>query len=185
MKPLLAFALSLLFLVPVALPSAAQEPAAEEPAAPVSVFFVRHAETAASTKTNRDPELSDAGRERARALARLLGHGGISHLYASEYQRTQQTLAPLAAQTEVEVQVVGAAKGREQLAALRALPPGSVAVVAGHSNTVPAMVAALGRAPSRLEQGRLPHDDYDRLYLVSLPVGEGAAAQTIELGYGD
>ncbi len=184
MKPLLAVALPLLFLVPVALPTAAQEPAAKELVEPVSVFFVRHAETAASTRTARDPELSEAGQERAAALARLLQNGGVSHLYCSEYRRTRQTLMPLADLAGVEIHEVGAAAAAEQLAALQALPPGSVAVVAGHSNTIPALVSAVAGPPARLERGSLPHDQYDRLYLVTLPVPDGAAPKVIELSYG-
>jgi len=155
---------------------------------PVTVFFVRHAETAASTRTGGDPDLSEAGRERGDSLARLLSKAGVTHLYASQAQRTQQTLAPLAAALELEVEVIPAQEGERQLQAVKSLPPGSVAVVAGHSNTVPGMVEALGGEIADLVEserygGMFDHDSYDRLILVILPVGEDQV-QTIELRYG-
>jgi len=155
---------------------------------PVTVCFVRHAETAASTRTGGDPDLSEKGRERADCLARLLSKAGVTHLYASQAMRTRQTLAPLAAALALEVEVIGAQEGERQVQAVKSLPPGSVAVVAGHSNTVPSMVAALGGEIADLVESErygsmFDHDSYDRLILVTLPVGE-AQAQAIELRYG-
>jgi phosphohistidine phosphatase SixA len=155
---------------------------------PVTVFFVRHAETAASTRTGGDPDLSAQGRERADGLARLFSKAGVTHLYASQAMRTQQTLAPLAKALGLEVEVIPAQQGERQVQAVKSLPAGSVAVVAGHSNTVPQMVEALGGEIADLvESDRWGHmfedDSYDRALLVTLPVGE-AAVQTIELRYG-
>ncbi|MEM7308470.1 MAG: phosphoglycerate mutase family protein [Planctomycetota bacterium] len=157
---------------------------------PVTVFLVRHAETAGSTKTERDPALSEEGRERAAALSRLLAKAGVTHLFASEFVRTGTTVGPLAEALGLEVKHIGAREGDAQAEALRALPPGSIAVVAGHSNTVPALVRKLGGGQlADLEQhatyGEMfPHDAYDRLVQVILPAAEGTAAQTIELRYG-
>ncbi len=160
-----------------------------EPVAPITLLFVRHAETAASTTGGGDPELSEDGRSRARALAKLLAQAGVTHLYCSEFRRTRATLEPLAQSGELEIETVSARDGKRQLELLRGLAPGSVAVVAGHSNTVPAMVEALADELERLEEksyGRsLPHDEYSRLYLVTLPGVPGAAPRALELRYGD
>lgn len=159
------------------------------PAQPVTVVLVRHAETSASTKTTRDPELSELGRERATALARLLSQAGVTHAFASEFQRTQQTIAAVARAAGVEAAVVPAKDGAAQLERLRALPPGSVALVAGHSNTVPALVLELGGSIDDLQEdpryGRmLAHDEYDRLFVVTLPAGDATAPRALELRYG-
>ncbi|MBM4014552.1 MAG: histidine phosphatase family protein [Planctomycetes bacterium] len=108
---------------------------------PVVVFLVRHAEKAPAPP--KDPPLTAAGAARADALRDLLADTGVTHLFASEFARTQATVAPLAQQLGKEVAVVGAAKPDELLARLRALPAGAVAVVAGHSNTIPALARAL------------------------------------------
>ncbi len=174
---------ALLCAVPAPRHLAGQDGSTEAPL-PVTVFLLRHAETAADTRTDRDPGLSEAGEARAAAVARLLGSAGVTHLFGTEYRRTRETLGPLAAAVEREVETVGAAEGEALLAELRGLPPGSVAVVAGHSNTVPALVEALGGAPvGGLERGALAHDQHDRLFLVVLPTA-GAAARSLELAVG-
>ncbi|MFT5051532.1 MAG: phosphohistidine phosphatase SixA [Chlamydiales bacterium] len=157
--------------------------------AALTVFFVRHAETETSTSTTRDPRLSQDGEQRAASLARLLSRAHVTHLFASEYQRTQATLAPLAEQRTLDVSVVPAGKADDLVGTLRALPAGSVAVVAGHSNTVPQLVAAVGGQAAELvdhpKYGKMLADtEYDRLFVVQAPTfGEGDAA-TLELRYG-
>lgn len=164
------------------LDSAAAE---SEATKPVAIFVLRHAEKAQDQ--GRDPSLSDAGRERAQVLARLLGSTGVSHLFASEYKRTQETLAPLAKRSGLEVVSASARESAELAKRLRALPGGSIAVVAGHSNTVPELVQHLGGSVSDLVDspyGKLIEEQtYDRLFQVILP-GAGRAVQCMELRYG-
>ena len=179
--------LSVVALSSAALASARLDPATvAEPQEPVTVILVRHAEKAADDP--RDPSLSDAGLARAEALARLLQAAGVTHLYASEFTRTQATLAPLAEHTGLDVETISARTPEPQLDALRGLEPGSVAVVAGHSNTVPALVHALGGTVDELEDTQygaiLREDAYDRLFVLTLPVDESAAPKTVELRYG-
>ena len=165
------------------------EQEAPAPPKPVAVFLLRHAETAEPTGSGGDPQLSDKGKERALDLAQLLGKSGATHLFATEFTRTQSTLAPLADKLGLAVEKVPAGEAARQAELLRALPPGSVAVVAGHSNTIPALVESLGGEIGDLTEhptyGKVfDHDSYDRLVQVTLPVGTASAAQTIELRYG-
>jgi len=163
----------------------AQDPASRpKRTKPVTVFLLRHAEAGDRSKTN-DPALTAGGEQRAKAFARLLGSAGVTHLFASEYKRAQLTLAPLATSTKLELKVVSATKREEQLAALRSLPAGAIAVVAGHSNTVPQLVAGLGGRVTELSRrGFIAHDVFDRLFMVALPTSRSVQAQTIELRYG-
>jgi len=160
------------------------------PGEPVTVFLVRHAEK--DQDDTRDPALSDKGRQRATRLAGQLAQAGVTHLYATQFKRTQQTLAPLAKQTGVEVAVVQAQDPGEQLRLLHELAAGSLAVVAGHSNTIPGLVCDLGGRPEDLdcsESGRaLDEKEYDRLYLLLLPPPDAAdrsPLRTLSLRYGD
>lgn len=159
----------------------AQEPAAadagvREPREPAVVFLLRHAETAEDTRSAADPALSEGGAGRARRLAELLADAGVDRLFASEYRRTQDTLRPLANALGREIEIVPAREAERQLEFLRAMPPGSVAVVAGHSNTIPALARALGGTTFDI-----PHDAYDRLILLTLPRAEGSAPMTLPL----
>ena len=56
------------------------------------VVIVRHAEKAANDP--KDPDLSEAGRERAQTLARILKDGHITAIFTTEFKRTQETAAP-------------------------------------------------------------------------------------------
>lgn len=153
---------------------------------PVTVIFVRHAEK--GTDDPRDPGLSEAGTKRAAELARVLGHAGVTHLFSSEYRRTKDTLQPLAEVTGVDVVEVSARKGSAQIEALRALPPGSVAIVAGHSNTTPGLAETLSGARLELEQtsrGRMfGEKEYDRMVVVTLAGVAEVAPQVLDLRYG-
>jgi phosphohistidine phosphatase SixA len=163
----------------------------ETPAAPAevalnTVVLVRHAERADDDP--RDPTLSPRGAARAEALATLLVNAGVTHLFTSEYRRTQLTVAPLAARLGLTPMV---RKGREltQLAQeLGGLPAGSVAVVAGHSNTVPALARALGVELRDLVDSTagkvLDEAIYDRVWIVTHAVGsagDAPATRVVEL----
>lgn len=166
----------------------AQQPALPPPPAHGStVLVLRHAEKDPQGDP-KDPGLSEAGRARAQALARLVGPAKPTHLFASEYQRAQRTLEPLAQALGLKVEVVPAGKGAELAQRLRGLPEGSVSVVAGHSNTVPALVEALGGKLERLEKGNLAETEYGRLFVLTLPPAgsQGSlATNTLELAYGN
>jgi len=143
------------------------------------VFLVRHAEKGSEGK---DPPLTEAGTARAKCLAHMLADAGVTHLFATEYQRTQLTVAPLAAALGLEVVVLPPADGDALVEHLDGLPPNSVAVVAGHSNTVPAIAAALGGGMSDLDdKGYIPHATYD--LLVQVFRAPEVAATQLQLHY--
>lgn len=136
-------------------------------AAVATLILSRHAEKASEPAG--DPALTDAGRRRARALAGLLAAVPVTRLLSTDTRRTRDTLAPLAAATGLPVAPYGPRDGATVLAGLGA---GDVVVMAGHSNTVPALVAALGGRLDGLDaRGFLPDDQYDRVILATLAVG--------------
>ena len=153
------------------------------PTKPVTIFLLRHSETAADTRENTDPELSAEGLQRAKDLVQLLGHAEITHAFSSEFNRTRGVLIPLAQTAKVEIETIKSLDSAQQLTALRELPPGSVAVVAGHSNTIPRLLSSLGGEAKNLIRGNLDHDSYDRVFCITMPSG-GSATNTIELRYG-
>ncbi len=149
---------------------------------PIAVL-VRHAEKAADDP--KDPSLSGEGRARAEALSLMLGRAGVTHLFCSEFRRTRETLAPLASKTGLEPLVREASDGRGLASALRALPAAAIAVVAGHSNTVPALARELGAAPGGLSaEGHLDDGEYDRLLVVAVGREEGESSAFLDLRYG-
>lgn len=115
-------------------------------AASTLVVLVRHAERAAVEGD--DPPLSDAGQARARALAASLAHASVSAVITSSRRRTGETAQPLLSQRGLTPTVVsvadGLAKQVADVAAAVRRHAGGVVLVVGHSNTIPAIVGALG-----------------------------------------
>lgn len=155
---------------------------AGEPADTVTTLvLVRHAEKGPD---GADPALSEVGRERAEALARLFADAGVTALVATPYRRTHQTLEPLARRSKLEIEVrpVDLADptqyARSEVEWLLARHQGETVVVAGHSNTVPLLLGALGIA----DPPDIRDDEYDDLFVVF--VGPGAARRSLHLHYG-
>lgn len=124
-----------------------------------AIFIVRHAEKVDSTK---DPDLSEAGRTRSKALARTLKDASITAIYATEYKRTQQTAAPLAQLLGIPVTTIFADKEAQLVEKLRAAKGN--ALVVGHGNTVPGIIQALGLT----DQIKIADNDYDNFFVVIL-----------------
>ncbi|MCH2101265.1 MAG: histidine phosphatase family protein [Planctomycetes bacterium] len=188
MRTLIALS-PLIAVAALTLMSASQDPEAKQ-VDPVTVILVRHAETAGDTSGGGDanPGLSEEGRVRAARLAEMFEHAGVTHAFASEFNRTQETLAPLGKAAGVDVISISTREIESQLKALRDLAPGSVAIVCGHSNTIPTFAKELGAKPQRLEShprygGLIPHGDYGRIYIVTLPGVNGARSHSLELTY--
>ncbi len=143
---------------------AAVAPAAQAP--PTTVVIVRHAE--AVPDAGRDPVLSDAGRDRAKALTAALSGAKVAAVYSTQYQRTRLTGEPAAAAAGVTVTVVpieGPTEAYASALAARVLSThaGRTVVIVGHSNTVPALVKAFSGA----DEGEIAHDTYDLLFVVT------------------
>lgn len=188
-RTLLLLGATALALLPSSLPGSAQKSGAEHRLEPHTVILVRHAEKQLDGDP-RDPELTPAGRERATALARLLSHSGVTRLVSSEYKRTQATLAPLAESTGLSIDTRPARELEALADELLAAEPGSVTVVSGHSNTIPALAAQLGAPLANVENTSrgpmLDEGEYDRLFVLHLPPqGASVRAKALELRFGD
>ena len=113
--------------------------------APTVVILVRHAEKAA-TPAN-DPPLTDAGVARAKALVALLADANVDAVIATPTLRTRETARPTAEAHGLTVETVAfapAAQHAKAVAEAVMKHAGKTVLVVGHSNTVAAIVAALG-----------------------------------------
>jgi len=111
------------------------------------VVLVRHAEKAVVEAGNNDPPLSEAGSARAVALREALGEMHFDAVIATERQRTQATAGPLAQAHGLTPEIVSLRHGAahvDSVAAAVRRHAGHTVLVVGHSNTVPAIVHALG-----------------------------------------
>jgi broad specificity phosphatase PhoE len=132
------------------------------------VILVRHAERAdagaaagAAMTAAPDPELSDAGKARAQALAVMLKDAGITAIYTTEFRRTIDTALPLSDALNVMTTTVSSREQASLIEKLKAHTGGAVLVV-GHSNTVPAIIQALGGPAFTIAE-----NEYDNLFFVA------------------
>lgn len=145
---------------------------------PVTLILVRHAEKEVVPPENKDPNLGPAGVARAQELARMFGDAGITAIYATQYKRTQQTVKPLADKLGLSVTQVEAKKTAELVKQIRARGAGQVIFIAGHNNTVPEIIAAMGGPQMPI----IPETEYDNLFI--LTVQSDGSAKLLKMKYG-
>lgn len=116
-------------------------PAAAVMAQDKTIILVRHAEKGADTEQNGDPSLSAAGSERARRFAKRIAGLRPGAFYASEYKRTKETIEPIARKRGKPVDTYDTRSLKDLVDAVMASKIKRV-VIAGHSNTIPAIANA-------------------------------------------
>lgn len=143
------------------MPVSAVEPMAQVP----TIFVSRHMRKAEGD----DPSLSAQGSADAVRLADLLKDRGIAAIFVTQTKRSRETAQPLATATGAPIESYDP-RDNAALAKRVAAIPGSILIV-GHSNTVPAIVAAVGGTPP----GAMTEEDFGRLFAV-----ERATGKTVE-----
>ncbi|MFV7769045.1 histidine phosphatase family protein [Shewanella marisflavi] len=143
-----------------------------------TVILVRHAEKATN---GRDPSLTEQGKIRAQALIETLANTPLSLAIATQYRRTQETLAPIISARQLPVTIVDA--GPDLAAHIKAIvervtqEEGNV-IIAGHSNTLAPIIDAL-KGP-KIPQ--LKENEYNHLYILSVP--QNGPSSLIKTQYG-
>lgn len=99
------------------------------------VILVRHAEKADDTT---DPELSAEGRQRAERLITAIGKYRPGDFYSTNFKRTRDTVAPLAAKRRKQVKIYDPRQPQSLMDEIMQSRTKRF-VIAGHSNTVPAL----------------------------------------------
>jgi broad specificity phosphatase PhoE len=140
---------------------------------PLEVVVVRHAEKLAD---GNDPALSDAGRARAQRLAYLLRGAPLVAVYSTDTQRTRQTAKPSADAHGLAVTIYDPrVPPAEFVARLREMHPHGTVLVVGHSNTAPAIAAALCRCSVE----PMAETEFDRVMRVRF-AADGTARLSME-----
>lgn len=138
---------------------------------PTTVLLVRHAE---KLLTGGDVDLTEAGRARARELVGVVEGAGLDLAIASQYKRTQQTIEPAVA--ELDLPTLELLEPVDVAKAILTDHRGKTVLVAGHSNTVPQIVEALGAPslcpPFEIDEKHgcmIPDPEYHHFFVVTVP----------------
>lgn len=140
-------------------------------------ILMRHAEkdTSAqgSTMMQADPKLNTAGESRAARIPEVLKAYTPDAIYSTNFIRTKSTVTPLAKKAGKEIQVYDH-KNLKGFAEELLKMEGKTVVVAGHSNSTPALVNLL------LKENKFPSLDesvYDTYWIVTVKEGKAEARQ--------
>ena len=153
-----------------------------ESQATTTVIFVRHAEKESIPAD--DPGLSLAGQQRVAELTRQLVDAdvvaGVDAVYSTPFRRTEETVRPIADALGLPVNSYDAADTEAIMEHIVREHKGKIILVAGHSNTVPALIGNMGASKKVPE---IAENEYDNIYIVSIPwFGK---TKTIRLRYGE
>jgi broad specificity phosphatase PhoE len=124
-------------------------------------YVVRHFDKASDGSA--DPGLSAEGQRKAQALSTMFGNRPPAIIYVTETRRARETAAPLAARLQLEPRLYDPRDTAGLVSDLQKDP--NPALIVGHSNTVPDIVAALGgQRPAAIAE-----TEYGTVYHVTGP----------------
>src|SRR5688500_15486270 len=106
-----------------------------------TIILVRHGEKADSS---RDPELSAEGKQRAERLAKVIKKYKPGAIYSTDFKRTRDTVAPIAARRKLQIQTYDPGKPSDLIDAITKSKTKRF-LIAGHSNTVPGLANLVGK----------------------------------------
>ena len=157
MKKLLIILLVTLFV----LPSCAQKSEKKEEVS--TYYLIRHADKDRSDKSNRNPELTEAGVKRAANWASHFKTVKFDMVYSTDYNRTKQTAMPTAIANNLELQFYNPSDMK--IEEFMKKTKGKTVLVVGHSNTTPAFTNGL-LGEKKYED--IDDNNYANLYVVTV-----------------
>lgn len=126
-------------------------------------YLIRHAEKDRTDKTNKNPNLNDAGLVRAQNWGVHFKDIKFDAIYSTEYNRTKQTALPTAEAKNLDIQFYNPSD--INIEAFIEKTKGQTVLVVGHSNTTPKFVNDL------LNQEKyedISDDNNANLYIVTI-----------------
>lgn len=137
-------------------------------------YLIRHAEKDRTDPENHNPSLNTKGKERAERWVAYFKDKELDAVYATNYNRTQETAAPTAKMLDVEVQSYDPRNLYDD--SFREATEGKNVLVVGHSNTTPQFANAIMGGSSNLKD--MSDTENSLVYIVT--VNKNNAIVTIE-----
>ena len=110
-----------------------------------TIILVRHVEKDTSATADKtDPELSQAGRDRALALVKRAGKYKPDAIYSTNFKRTRDSVKPLADKRKKTVQIYDPANQQKLVDEIMASNIKKFLIV-GHANTIPALANLIAK----------------------------------------
>lgn len=133
------------------------------------IILVRHGEKAVlESDENPDPELSEAGKQRAERFKEVIGKYRPGAFYSTDYRRTRETISPLAQKRHKEIKIYDP-KAPQTLIDDIMKSKTKRFVIAGHSNTIPGLANLLG---GKELFRNLNESEFGAIYLIRIEDGK-------------
>ncbi len=130
-----------------------------------TIILVRHAE---KVDASQDPELSVEGKQRAEHLANIVKKYRPGAIYSTDFKRTRDTAAPMAARRKLKVEIYDGKKPAELIDSIMQSRTKRFLIV-GHSNTIPGLANLLGK--KELFQN-LDDSEYGAIWIIRIKDGQ-------------
>lgn len=131
----------------------------------LTVILLRHAEKDVSATADKvDPVLTPEGRRRAESLIRAVRKYKIDAIFSSDFIRTRETVAPLAAKRRLTVQIYNH-RDLKQMAEMIITGKIKRLLIVGHNSTTPALTNLLVGAE---KYKPLAETEYDKIFIVKI-----------------
>ncbi|MDN5214441.1 phosphoglycerate mutase family protein [Fulvivirgaceae bacterium BMA12] len=127
-----------------------------------TLYLLRHAEKAKDG--GEDPALNELGKQRAMRLMELLEEVDFKTIYATDFLRTKNTVAPLADSKNMSIEIYNA-HDKDFLQEILVENSNDNYLIVGHSNTIPGLVNYL---TGKEDFQQLDENEYDKLFVVNL-----------------
>ena len=174
MKKNILFVLSL-FLVVNCFAQEGKESKKERETGTSVYYLIRHAEKDRSDKSNKNPDLTKQGHNRAEYWASVFKKVPFDAVYSTDYNRTKQTAKPTAEAHELEIKTYNpfGIKMDDFLKETK----GQTVLIVGHSNTTPNFV---NRLIQREDYEPIKDDNNGNLYIVTIS-GDSKTVQLLTI----
>jgi len=126
-------------------------------------FLIRHAEKVRNDSTDVNPDLSERGYQRAENWKKILQHISFHAIYSTNYNRTLNTVEPIAKTSNLEPILYHPLEVDYDL--FQTENKGKNVLIVGHSNTIPQFVNVL------INQQKYPEIDdaeFSHLYIITI-----------------
>src|SRR5690554_2467892 len=148
-------------------------PVAEEAMQTTTYFLIRHAEKEIHNPDDKNPNLTEEGKKRAKQWAALFSEIELDAIYSTNTLRTIATATPTAETKNLEV--IRYESQPNHIEKLLADTAGKTVLIVGHSNTLHNIANTIIGEEKYLE---LPESDYSNLFVL---VRQGISVKDIVL----
>lgn len=126
-------------------------------------YLIRHSDKDVSNPTDRNPNLSKIGMQRANSWVAILKEVEFDAIYSTNYNRTLQTAKPIADSYQLEI--IKYDLSNFNFDDFKESTKGKIVLVVGHSNTTPSFANSF---IGKNEYPQIEESNYANLYIITI-----------------